>query len=104
MTGTWKAGKRHGFGVFQIKKTGDVYRGHWEVGLKCGAGVYEYEDGELGECCSTHSLVGVHRSSLLLRWVAIEMMQSTYIVCAFSSEFVFAVLSRSLICDRRQLL
>ena len=55
MTGTWKAGKRHGFGVFQIKKTGDVYRGHWEVGLKCGAGVYEYEDGELGECCSTHS-------------------------------------------------
>lgn len=52
MTGTWKAGKRHGFGVFQIKKTGDCYRGNWESGSKCGAGVYEYEDGELGECCS----------------------------------------------------
>ncbi len=75
MTGTWKAGKRHGFGVFQIKKTGDVYRGHWELGLKCGAGVYEYEDGELGECYSRRSLGGVHRSSLSLKWVAIEMMQ-----------------------------
>ena len=46
-SGTWKAGKRHGFGVFHIKKTGDIYRGNWEHGLKSGAGVYEYEDGEL---------------------------------------------------------
>jgi hypothetical protein len=40
-------GKRHGFGVFHIKKTGDVYRGNWENGLKSGPGVYEYADGEL---------------------------------------------------------
>lgn len=32
--GSWKEGKRHGFGVFHIKKTGDVYRGNWERGLK----------------------------------------------------------------------
>ena len=47
LSGTWKAGKRHGFGVFHIKKTGDIYRGNWEQGLKSGPGVYEYEDGEI---------------------------------------------------------
>ena len=36
--------------MFHKKKTGDVYRGNWEQGLKSGAGVYEYEDGELGKC------------------------------------------------------
>ena len=46
-SGAWKAGKRHGFGVFHIKKTGDIYRGNWAHGLKSGPGVYEYEDGEL---------------------------------------------------------
>ena len=45
--GAWREGKRHGFGVFHIKKTGDVYRGNWMRGLKHGAGVYEYADGEL---------------------------------------------------------
>lgn len=45
--GAWKAGKRHGFGVFHIKKTGDVYRGNWENGFKSGPGVYEYADGEI---------------------------------------------------------
>jgi len=47
LIGAWKEGKRHGFGIFHIKKTGDVYRGNWERGLKHGAGVYEYADGEL---------------------------------------------------------
>ena len=33
--------------MFHIKKTGDVYRGNWALGLKSGPGVYEYADGEL---------------------------------------------------------
>lgn len=33
--------------MFQIKKTGDIYRGNWAQGLKSGPGVYEYEDGEI---------------------------------------------------------
>ena len=33
--------------MFHIKRTGDIYRGNWAHGLKSGAGVYEYADGEL---------------------------------------------------------
>lgn len=33
--------------MFHIKKTGDIYKGNWEHGMKSGAGVYEYKDGEM---------------------------------------------------------
>ncbi|KAJ1462587.1 hypothetical protein M885DRAFT_505543 [Pelagophyceae sp. CCMP2097] len=41
-SGTWKADKMHGVGLYKYKKTGDIYSGEYADGLKAGKGTYEF--------------------------------------------------------------